>query len=89
MTFEQIITLIVLVAVVAALIQDKMRADVVALSGAAALLMAGVVRPIELQAAFASPAIVALAALFVIAYAMEISGLLDAAKHTQFHTLVS
>ena len=81
MTFEQIITLFVLVAVVAALIQDKVRADVVALTGAAVLLMAGVVRPIELQAAFASPAIVALAALFVIAYAMEISGLLDTAIH--------
>lgn len=79
MTFEQIITLIVLAAVIGALIQDKVRADVVALTGAAVLLMAGVVRPIELQAAFASPAIVALAALFVIAYAMEISGLLDAA----------
>jgi Na+/H+ antiporter NhaD/arsenite permease-like protein len=40
--------------------------------------MTGVVRPVEVQAAFASPAIVALASLFVIAYAMELSGLLDA-----------
>lgn len=79
MTFEQITTLVVLVAVIAALIHDKIRADVVALCGAAVLLMTGVVRPVELQAAFASPAIVALAALFVIAYAMELSGLLDAA----------
>jgi di/tricarboxylate transporter len=79
MTTEQVLTLLVLVAVVAALIWDKVRSDVVALAGAAFLLMAGVVRPVEVQAAFASPAIVALASLFVIAYAMELSGLLDAA----------
>src|SRR3990170_8597155 len=78
MVTSQVITLLVLAAVVAALIWDKMRADVVALSGAAFLLMTGVVRPVEVQAAFASPAIVALASLFVIAYAMELSGLLDA-----------
>ncbi|HET9810239.1 MAG TPA: SLC13 family permease [Sphingomicrobium sp.] len=79
MTFEQVATLVVLAAVVAALIWDKLRADVVALTGAAFLLMMGVVRPVEVQGAFASPAIIALAALFVIAYAMELSGLLDAA----------
>ena len=74
----QAITLIVLVAVVAAMIWDKLRSDVVALTGAAVLLMTGVVRPVQVQSAFASPAIVALASLFVIAYAMELSGLLDA-----------
>lgn len=79
MTFEQVATLLVLAAVVAALIWDKLRADVVALTGAAFLLMAGVVRPVEVQGAFASPAIIALASLFVIAYAMELTGLLDAA----------
>jgi di/tricarboxylate transporter len=78
-TFDQVATLIILAAVVAALIWDKLRADVVALTGAAFLLMAGVVRPVEVQGAFASPAIIALASLFVIAYAMELSGLLDAA----------
>jgi len=79
MTASQILTLLVLAAVVAALIWDKVRADVVALAGAAFLLMTGVVRPVEVQSAFASPAIVALAGLFVIAYAMELAGLLDAA----------
>jgi di/tricarboxylate transporter len=79
MTFDQILTLVVLVAVVAALIWDKVRSDVVALTGAAVLLMTGVVRPIEVQGAFASPAIIALASLFVIAYALELSGLLDRA----------
>ena len=79
MTFDQVLTLLVLAAVVAALIWDKLRSDVVALTGAAFLLMTGVVRPVEVQVAFASPAIVALASLFVIAYAMELSGLLDEA----------
>lgn len=79
MTFDQVLTLLVLVAVVAAMIWDKIRSDVVALTGAAFLLMTGVIRPVEVQAAFASPAIVALASLFVIAYAMELSGLLDTA----------
>jgi di/tricarboxylate transporter len=76
MTFEQVLTLFVLVA---GLIWDKVRSDVVALTGAAFLLITGVVRPVEVQAAFASPAIIALASLFVIAYAMELSGLLDTA----------
>jgi len=79
MTTDQILTLLVLVAVVAALIWDKVRSDVVALSGAAVLLITGVVRPIEVQGAFASPAIIALASLFVITYALELSGLLDRA----------
>ena len=74
----QAITLFVLAVVVAAMIWDKVRADVVALAGAAVLLITGVVRPIQVQSAFASPAIVTLASLFVIAYAMELSGLLDA-----------
>lgn len=77
MSIDQLLTLTVLVAVVAALIWDRVRADVVALTGAAVLLISGVIRPVELQGAFASPAIVALASLFVIAYALELSGLLD------------
>lgn len=79
MTVDQILTLTVLAAVVAVLIWDRIRADVVALSGAAVLLMTGVVRPMDVQGAFASPAIIALASLFVIAYALELSGLLDRA----------
>lgn len=79
MNLDQVLTLAVLAAVVAALIWDRVRADVVALSGAAVLLMTGVVRPVDVQGAFASPAIIALASLFVIAYALELSGLLDRA----------
>ena len=76
MTFDQIAALVVLVGVVGLMIQGRMRADVVALLGAAVLLMLGVVRPVEVQGAFASPAVIALAGLFVIAYAIELSGLL-------------
>lgn len=76
MSFDQIIALTVLVAVVGVLIHGRVRADVVALAGAAVLLLLGVVRPVEVQAAFASPAVIALACLFVIGYAIELSGLL-------------
>jgi di/tricarboxylate transporter len=79
MSFDQSAALLVLVGVIGAMIWGKVRADVVALSGAAVLLGLGVIRPVEVQGAFASPALIALASLFVIAYAMEMSGLLDAA----------
>ncbi|WP_395652160.1 SLC13 family permease [Brevundimonas sp.] len=76
MTFDQIAALVVLVTVVGVLIHGKIRSDVAALSAAAALLLMGVIRPVEVQSAFASPAVIALACLFVIAYAIELSGLL-------------
>lgn len=76
MTAAQAIALGVLVSVIVALIWGKARSDVIALAGAAVLLVTRTVRPVEVQGAFGSPAIVALAALFVIAYAMELSGLL-------------
>ncbi len=79
MTFHQIITLAVLMGVIGALIADRVRADVVAIAGAAVLLVSGAVRPAEVQGAFGSPAIITLASLFVIAHAMELSGLLDKA----------
>jgi len=76
MTTPQIISLVVLLGVVAALIWGRMRAEVVALAGAAILLITRTIRPVEVEGAFASPAIIALASLFVIAYAMELTGLL-------------
>jgi di/tricarboxylate transporter len=76
MTSPQFFALAVLISVVVALIWGKIRSDVVALAGAAALLVSRTIRPVEVQGAFGSPAIIALASLFVIAYAMELSGLL-------------
>jgi di/tricarboxylate transporter len=78
MSFDQLVSLAVLIGVVAALIWGRFRSDAVALTGAAVLVGAGVVRPAEIQGAFASPALIALASLFVIAYAMELSGLIGA-----------
>lgn len=76
MTGPQVIALLVLVSVVVALIWGRVRSDIVALAGAAVLLGTRTIRPVEVQGAFGSPAIIALASLFVIAYAMELSGLL-------------
>lgn len=78
-TAAQTITLVVLLGVVIALILDTGRPEIVSLTGAAVLLLSGAIRPVEIQSAFASPALIALASLFVIAYAMERSGLLDQA----------
>src|SRR3546814_15335131 len=77
MSVDQILTLFVLAAVVAALIWDKVRAAVVALTGAAVLLMTGVVRPFAVQRAFASPAIIALPLPFALAYSPELPRLTD------------
>jgi di/tricarboxylate transporter len=76
MTQPQIIALAVLAGTVATLIWGRLRSDVVALSGAALLLVTRVIRPVEVESAFASPAIIALASLFIITYAMELTGLL-------------
>lgn len=76
MSFNQIAALVVLVVVVGVLIHGKVRSEVAALTAAASLMLLGVIRPVEVQGAFASPAIIALACLFIIAYAIELSGLL-------------
>lgn len=76
MTSPQIIALAVLAGVIAVMVHGRMRAEVAALTGAAILLITRTIRPVEVEGAFASPAIIALASLFVIAYAMELSGLL-------------
>ncbi len=76
MTTPQLIVLAVLLGVIAALIWGKVRSEVVALTGAAVLLVTRTIRPVEVEGAFASPAIIALASLFVIAYALELTGLL-------------
>lgn len=77
MSFDQVAALSVLVAVIAALVWGRVRSDVVALTGAAVLLATGTIRPTEVQSAFSSPALITLASLFVIAYALELSGVLD------------
>ena len=61
MTAPQTIALVVLVAVVAALIHGRMRPEIAAMAGAAILLITRTIRPTEVEGAFASPAIIALA----------------------------
>ena len=61
LTQPQIIALAVLAGTVGMLIWGRLRSDVVALSGAALLLVTRVIRPVEVESAFASPAIIALA----------------------------
>lgn len=74
MSFEQLATLAVLAAVVLALLSDKVRADVAAMVAAATLLSLGVVSLQDLGRGLASPALVALASLFIIAQALAVTG---------------
>lgn len=74
MSFEQLATLAVLAAVVVALLSDRVRADVAAMAAAAALLALGVVSLADLGRGLASPALVALASLFIIARALDVTG---------------
>jgi di/tricarboxylate transporter len=73
-TAPQIATLIVLLVILAALISERFRADVVTLTGAGALCLFGIVRVEDVQAGFANPAIVALASLFVLVEGLHVTG---------------
>lgn len=74
MNFDQLATLAVLAAVVVALLSDRVRADVAAMAAAAALLAMDVISLQDLGRGLASPALVALASLFVIARALDVTG---------------
>ncbi|MDX5332393.1 MAG: SLC13/DASS family transporter [Caulobacteraceae bacterium] len=76
MTFEQLATLTVLAAVVVALLSDRIRADVAAMAAAAALVGLGVVTLEDLGRGLASPALVALASLFILARALDVTGVM-------------
>ncbi|TPG41392.1 SLC13/DASS family transporter [Sphingomonas koreensis] len=74
MTLAQIATLAVLIGVVAALASERVRADLVTLIGAGALCLLGIARTSDIQSGFASPAIIALASLFVLVEALHVTG---------------
>ncbi|MDP1874265.1 SLC13 family permease [Phenylobacterium sp.] len=74
MNFEQLATLAVLAAVVVALLSDRVRADVAAMVAAATLLALEVITLEDLGRGLASPALVALASLFIIARALDVTG---------------
>lgn len=76
LTFEQLATLTVLAAVVSALLSDRIRADVAAMTAAAVLAGLGVVTLEDLGRGLASPALVALASLFILARALDVTGVM-------------
>ncbi|TPG06551.1 SLC13 family permease [Sphingomonas oligophenolica] len=74
MSLAQIATLLVLVAVVVALASEQVRADLVTLTGAGVLCLLGIAQVDDVQTSFASPAILALASLFVMIEALHLTG---------------
>lgn len=69
------VTLIILILTVAALIWGKVRADIVALTSLAALLIFGILTPAEALAGFSSPIVIMMIGLFVVGGAIMQTGL--------------
>ena len=69
------ITLIILVITVAMFIWGRVRADIVALTALAALLVLGILTPAEALAGFASPIVIMMIGLFVVGGAIMQTGL--------------
>ena len=69
------ITLIILVITVAMFIWGRMRADIVALTALAALLVLGILTPAEALAGFSSPIVIMMIGLFVVGGAIMQTGL--------------
>ena len=69
------ITLIILVITVAMFIWGRVRADIVALTALAALLVLGILTPVEALAGFSSPIVIMMIGLFVVGGAIMQTGL--------------
>ena len=69
------ITLIILILTVAMFIWGKVRADIVALTALAALLLFGILTPAEALAGFSSPIVIMMIGLFVVGGAIMQTGL--------------
>ena len=69
------ITLIILIITVAMFIWGRVRADIVALSASAALLVLGILTPAEALAGFSSPIVIMMIGLFVVGGAIMQTGL--------------
>ena len=69
------ITLIILIITVAMFIWGRVRADIVALSALAALLVLGILTPAEALAGFSSPIVIMMIGLFVVGGAIMQTGL--------------
>ena len=73
--YSMTITLIILIITVAMFIWGKVRADIVALTALAALLVFGILTPAEALAGFSSPIVVMMVGLFVVGGAIMQTGL--------------
>ena len=69
------VTLIILVITVAMFIWGRVRADIVALTALAALLVLGILTPAEALAGFSSPIVIMMIGLFVVGGAIMQTGL--------------
>lgn len=76
--FDIAFTLLVLAGVIYAFLRERMAAHLVALGGMVLLLLAGILETGQVLSVFSNPAPVTIAALFVIAAALEQTGVLDA-----------
>ncbi len=77
MGIEVLLTAAVTASVFALLATDRFPSDVVVMGGMVLLLVAGVLTPSEAFAGFSSPAVVALAGLYVLTAALRETGALD------------
>lgn len=75
---DGIVTLIVIFIMMAALVADLIEADVIVFSALGALLLFGVVSPKDAFEGFSNKGVLTIAVLFIVAYAAQISGLMDA-----------
>ena len=73
--YSMTITLIILIITVAMFIWGRVRADIVALSALAALLVLGILTPAEALAGFSSPIVIMMIGLFVVGGAIMQTGL--------------
>lgn len=77
MSAEGILTVIVVLAMMGAILADLMETDVIVFSALGVLLISGVVSPKEAFEGFSNKGVLTIAVLFIVAYAAQISGLMD------------
>lgn len=83
--WEAWLTVSVVIALVIALVRDVARPDVLLLGGVGVLLLAGVLTPAEAFSGFANPAVLTVAALYVVAAGVQRTNALAALDGVMFH----
>lgn len=76
MTWQALLTLAVVAGVAVGMARDRLGADLVMFSGLVVLVVTGVVAPADAFSGFANPALVTIAALFIVAAALQETGAL-------------